>query len=244
MNLSGGDLTLQIVPTSRPKVAPSRLTLPPFRRVSRVLYRTNKRCPADAGWRLFVNFPKTLLLLLVMVAFVATGCGKSEQEKTLDKIKEERKALLENSLKDIDGLAKSSAELKAGNDTLKAAFRQLDEQLITQSAKFAEMSKRLDELNQKLNQTTAQLNADEQKAMTASSFSLLKLLLLVVLVGLVIFVIVRLLRSRSEFEEEDEDYSDFEEDDELGFEGDDDGGDDEDPSRKKPDTKKPDGDSH
>jgi flagellar biosynthesis/type III secretory pathway M-ring protein FliF/YscJ len=190
-----------------------------------------------------VNFPKTLLLLLVMVAFVATGCGKSEAEKALDKVQEERKALLEKSLPEIEGLAKSSAELKAGNDTLKASFRQLDEQLITQSAKFAELSKRIEELNQKLNQTTAQLNAAEQKARSTSSFSLIKLLFIVLLVGLVVFVLVRLLRSRSEFEDEDDDYSDFEEDEDLGFEGDDDGGDDTDPSRKKPDTKKPDGDT-
>jgi len=182
--------------------------------------------------------------VLIALAVLATGCGKSEDEIALDKINAERGELFVEMGRELDQLQQDAARAAEQNQNIRSRIQTINDNLLDANREMESISSRAVDMQKKIVASDAAEKAINQK-MASAGGGFFTLILIIIIVILIIYAIFRFLRSRSEFEDEDEDFADFEDDEDLGFDEGNDLEDDlsDDRKKKKNDTTNPPGDN-
>ncbi|MCC6548056.1 hypothetical protein IT570_12895 [Candidatus Sumerlaeota bacterium] len=161
------------------------------------------------------------LPVLLAAALTLAGCGESKEEKQIKELSQDQKALVQNIGKDLNDLKNAAADMKAANDSAMTGVRQAQDNIIASNGKITELTNRIKGLQEQLNLKDQQIkDAEAKKAAEGGAWKTGRFILILIVVLIIIFLIIRMMRSRSEFDEENDDFSDFGDDDDLGFEDD------------------------
>jgi flagellar biosynthesis/type III secretory pathway M-ring protein FliF/YscJ len=170
---------------------------------------------------------------MLLLALAITACGPSKKEEQLAQASDAQKKLIEQVSNETRAIAEAAKKAQSRSAEIRSKITALGDDVVRTNTDLEGIVARVSELEAKINETNKALAAQNEKAKrSGGSFWAILLIVLAIIVAL--FIIFRLTRSKSEFEEEDDDFADFEDDDDLGF--DDEFGDDVD--GKKKDEKK------
>lgn len=183
--------------------------------------------------RFFRLFPA----LLIALALFTSACGPSKEEKQIQDLSQSQKELLVVVTRELTEIQSTANALKASNDGARQQLRDADERLVIANQKIADLTDRVMKLQTALGQKTQAIEEADAKAAASKGSSVLRFVLIIVAIIVILYIIIRLMRSRSEFEDEDDDFADFEDDEDLGFEDDDLEGDKKDPGSDDDDKK-------
>ena len=185
--------------------------------------------------RLFKLLPAMLLALVVFAA----GCGKSEQELQYDKLTADQKELMTATARELQAVQANADQVLQRNESLRTRVQTLNDDLLDTRRDVEQLRTRVADLQKRLTESNAAIAAAEERMRQRGGGGFLTFLLIAVIIILIIYAIFRFLRSRSEFEDEDEDFADFEDDEDLGFDEGNDLEDDLDANKKKDNTTPP-----
>ena len=181
----------------------------------------------------FVRFLPALLLAIVVFA---AGCGESKEKQQLDQLSKEQQALVASTLKDINAAKSEVDRISNQMSALSAQTQELGFSLRDSQKELSALTGKLDALATNLGASSESLASQSASANEAvSGGSWFKVLLLIVGIIFIIGLIYLVLRSRSDYDDEDDDFADFEDDDFADFEDDfeDEDFEDEDDKKKK-----------
>ena len=173
-----------------------------------------------------MKLSRLLPLLLVAFTLFLSACGESEEEKQLKKISADQKAFVGKTANDVKDLSAALTQLKSENDKARNAAREMDDHLRDSQRAIGEIEARLGQVNSSMNEANAKIAREaaalEEKQKHAGNWVwyVLGILVLLVIAGFIFFIVKS--NRGSDFEDDDEDFSDYDaQDDDLGF-GDDD----------------------
>jgi regulator of replication initiation timing len=174
--------------------------------------------PTLSRRRSLVKLHRFLPALLILLALVVASCGESEEERRLNKLSEEQKVLVQTTGGQLQDIAQDVRKLATENERLRQSAENLRDQLRDNQRIVEDLQGKLDGITQGLAASDATFSREAQAIReTGESGGFLRILLIFIGVLLVLGLIYLLLRSRSDYDEEEDDFADFEDDEDLGF---------------------------
>ncbi|MCB2155558.1 hypothetical protein KQI84_11785 [bacterium] len=168
-----------------------------------------------------MKFYGRLLVLVSILALFMVGC---EDTQRVEKAQMDREALVSAVSRSTERLSAQAQSLQAENDRLRTQIQNLQTQIILQEKSLEDMTSEVNSLRESV--TGAATAIQKERAASSSEgndMNILGFLVIVIVVIIIIYLLYRVLRPSPIEDEDDEDFSTF--DDDFGFEDEEDFGD-------------------
>lgn len=177
--------------------------------------------------KLFRIFPA----LLVVAAIFMTACGDNQaevarQQQKMQEVSAQQRQLVNNTLNKVNSLAERVRSTSANMEEQSQIASELQIDIRMTQRTLEQLAGELDALRTEISEQNRQLegasaNAAESAPAAASDDNgFFRILLLIIGIVIILGLIYMVLRSRSDYDEDDDDFADFEDDDFGDFEDD------------------------
>ena len=160
-----------------------------------------------------VKFHGRLLVLMSILALFLVGCKDTQR---VEKAEMDREALVTSVSQAADQLVSKTQTLKSENDRLRNQVQTLQTQIATQEKTLEDLTYEVRKLSDSVTGAKTAIQQERASAEKGDGINFLGYLLIVIIVIVIIYLLYRFLRPSPIEDEDEEDFSTF--DDDFGFE--------------------------